>query len=111
VCFPTQLSFKVAIYSHWQATMLGKKPNYLEEWIFEVSESGRRRRPSARSRRLLLSRNSAAAILSKQKSRAPRQDTGSANAARGERPGRESGADNSGTTLGLSRATHAGETP
>lgn len=35
VCYLTRLSFKVAIYSHWQATMLGKKPSYLEEWISE----------------------------------------------------------------------------
>lgn len=68
--------------------------------LLSVSESGRRRRPSARSRRLLLS-SSTGAILARQESRAPRgrRQAEPSPATRGKRPGEES------------RGTSPGDTP
>ncbi|XP_039408869.1 translation initiation factor IF-2-like [Corvus cornix cornix] len=67
--------------------------------LLSVSESGRRRRPSARSRRLLLS-TSAGAILARQEPGAPRgrRQATPAPATRGERPGGASGGASPGDT-------------
>lgn len=43
VCFPTHLSSKVAIYSHWQVTMLGKRPDFnVSERVVKVFEGVRK---------------------------------------------------------------------
>ncbi|CAI5763975.1 Hypothetical predicted protein [Podarcis lilfordi] len=74
--------------------------------VFLVSESGRRRRPSARSRRLLSS-NSAAAILARQKPRG----TAAGHRQRQRSAGREAGARERGGQLASHPRPKPGHAP